>query len=806
MANIRNRIETWFEELAHWVYRNRIKTIIILMVIIASMVSQLPKIELDLSTEGFLHKDDPYLIEYNNFRDQFGMDEAIIIALKPENVFDGKFLKKLKALHDELEENLPYIEEITSLINARNTRGTANELIVEDLLEDWPETKEKLDLLKNRVMTNPMYKNMLVSEDGKFTTIVIRMQSNSSQGQEKDVLEGFEENESDNKNEAPSVDIEPTYLTNEENSEVVFAAEEILKKYASPDFPVYLAGSPVITHSLKVSMMKDIRKFMTMAISVIAILLFIMFRRISGVILPLIIVILSLLSTLGLMAAAGAPIKLPTQILPSFLLAVSVGASVHILAMFYYRFQKNGSREDAIAYALGHSGLPCAMTHVTTASGLISFSTASIAPIADLGIFSSIGVLLALVYTIFLLPAFLSFIPLKKKKSKGNGKKSFSTDRLLAGIANFSTTYPVSILLVTALIVILSVTVALGIRFSHSPLNWLPEEYPSRIATEKIDNELKGSVTLEIIIDTGKENGLYEPDFLNRLEKAVSHIESLDYGEIFAGKALALSILVKEINQALNENRAEYYRIPQNRDLVAQELLLFENSGSDDLQDFTDSRFSKARFTVKVPFKDAILYKELMNDVNSYFSGQFPEAKIQITGMIALLFRTIYNVAVSMAKSYLIAIVIITILMIFLIGRVRIGLLSMIPNLTPILIMLGIMGIFSFPMDVFTMLVGSIAIGLAVDDTIHFMHNFRRYYEASGDPARAVHETLQTAGRAMLVTTIVLSIGFFIFMFANMNNLFNFGLLTGLTITMALLADYFIAPALMVIVNKPKKD
>jgi predicted RND superfamily exporter protein len=142
--------------------------------------------------------------------------------------------------------------------------------------------------------------------------------------------------------------------------------------------------------------------------------------------------------------------------------------------------------------------------------------------------------------------------------------------------------------------------------------------------------------------------------------------------------------------------------------------------------------------------------------------------------------------------------------MVFLIGRLRIGLLSMIPNLTPIVIMLGIMGIFSFPMDVFAMMVGSIAIGLAVDDTIHFMHNFRRYYEQKGDPVWAVHETLQTTGRAMLVTTVVLSIGFFIFMFASMQNIFNFGVLTGVTIIMALLADYFLAPALMVIVNKPK--
>jgi predicted RND superfamily exporter protein len=215
-----------------------------------------------------------------------------------------------------------------------------------------------------------------------------------------------------------------------------------------------------------------------------------------------------------------------------------------------------------------------------------------------------------------------------------------------------------------------------------------------------------------------------------------------------------------------------------------------------------DSQFSKARFMIRVPFKDAYHSGEFIRQVNSYFDAQFPETRVELTGMIALLSRTILAAIHSMAKSYAIALGVITVLMILLIGKVRIGLLSMIPNLAPILLMLGVIGVFKLPMDLFTMMVASVAIGLAVDDTIHFMHNFRRYYERSGDPARAVNETLQTTGRAMLVTTVVLSIGFFIFAFATMTNVRNFGLLTGFTITMALLADYLIAPALMVLVNK----
>jgi hypothetical protein len=172
--------------------------------------------------------------------------------------------------------------------------------------------------------------------------------------------------------------------------------------------------------------------------------------------------------------------------------------------------------------------------------------------------------------------------------------------------------------------------------------------------------------------------------------------------------------------------------------------------------------------------------------------------------MIPLLAQTFTNSIYSLAKSYITALIVISVLMVLLIGRLRIGLLSMVPNLAPILLTMGVIYLLSYPMDLFTMLVASIAIGLAVDDTIHFMHNFRRYYDQSGDPVAAVHRTLQTTGRAMLVTTVVLAIGFFVLTFSKLTNIHNFGVLTGLTIILALLADYLLAPALMVLVSPNK--
>jgi uncharacterized protein len=805
MQNIRYRIEEWFASFADFIFDNRLKAIMLMLGITLACISQLPKIAIDTSTEGFLHKKDPILLDYNHFRDQFGRDEVVIVAIKTPNVFDPIFLGKLKEIHEALESEVPYIDDITSLINARNTRGEADTLIVEDLMEKWPKTQADLAELKRRVMSNRMYRNMLISESGGFVTIVIRTQSMSSQGENMDPLTGFD----DEPETIPVSDITenpaPKYLTDAENSEVVRAAQDIVDRFQSSENPIYLAGSPSVTHFLKQSLMNDMRKFVVLSLLIVAVVLYFMFRRVSGFILPLVVVILSLLTTMAIMAMTGTAIKVPTQILPSFLLAVGVGTSVHILAIFYQRFDQKGDKREAIAYALSHSGLAVIMTNITTASGLMSFSTAEVAPVADIGIFAGIGVLLAFVYTLVLIPAFLSLIPLKPQSHARKQGQISMMDRFLKAVGSFSTRRPWPILIVSGVIIVVSLFFASQLTFSHHPLGWFPENNPVRVASETIDEELRGSLSLEVIIDTGKENGLYDPDLLQRLDKAADYMETLDYGVYFVGKAWSLTSILKETNQALNENRKPFYRVPQDRDLVAQELLLFENSGSDDLEDLVDSQFSKARLTLKVPFRDVILSADLLRDVPAYFEENFPEADIMLTGLMSLLGRILVQAVHTMAKSYVIAIVIITILMIILIGKLRIGLLSMIPNLTPILLTLGLIKVLGFPLDLFTMMVASIAIGLAVDDTIHFMHNFRRYYETGQDAEKAVFDTLHTTGRAMLVTTIVLSLGFFIFMFATMNNLTSFGLLTGFTIIMALASDYLIAPALMVVVNpKPQ--
>jgi predicted RND superfamily exporter protein len=801
MNSLRLRIEKGFGAFAEKIFRHRLKTLVLITMVTAALFSQLPKVTLDTSMEGFLHADDPALMSYNEFRSQFGRDEIIIIGFRPDNVFDITFLNTLKNIHREIENNVPHLDDVTSLINARHTRGEGDDLIVEALLETWPRTRDALAAVRQRAMSNQMYRNILLSEDGRFTTILVRTNAASSQSDESEILEGFDEDRSD---EEGIPNAGTTYLSDRENTEVVEAVDAIVQKYKARGIKIWLAGTPVVTHFLKWAMIRDMRKFMLLVVTVIALSLFAMFHRVSGILLPLLIVGLSFLSTLSIMALAGTALKIPTQVLPSFILAIAVGTAVHILAIFYQRLEKGETRKSAIAYAMGHSGLAILMANMTTAAGLVSFASADVAPVADLGVFASMGVILSFIYTILLLPALAAIIPFRVRKRSRATQNQVLMDRFLHSVSTIATTYPRVIIAVSAIIIVLAAIGAFQIRFSHYPLKWFKADNIIRQDTEVIDDAMRGSMTIEVVLDTGSENGWHDPDRLKRLDATDAAMEALTHADNYIGKAFSLTTILKEINQALNENREEAFRIPEKRDLTAQEFLLFENSGSDDLEDFVDSQFSKARFTMKFPFKDAVHYRPFQVMIQSYFKKQFPDCQLTFTGMISLLARTISNTITSLAKSYAIAMVIITILMILLIGRLRMGLLSMIPNLAPILMMMGIIGFFHFPMDMFTMMVASIAIGLAVDDTIHFMHNFRRYYEDSGDPNEAVFKTLHTTGRAMLVTTFVLSLGFFIYMFASLNNIVRFGFLTGITLIAALLADYFLAPALMVLVNKKR--
>ena len=316
------------------------------------------------------------------------------------------------------------------------------------------------------------------------------------------------------------------------------------------------------------------------------------------------------------------------------------------------------------------------------------------------------------------------------------------------------------------------------------------------MAAEVANREMKGLMPLEVLVDTGVENGLHEPAAMKRVAEIQRFARGVRVGEMSPGQAISLADILKETHQALNANDPAYYAIPEDRELIAQELLLFENSGSDDLEELVDSQFRKARISLLVSYENGLEYLPLVRRVQagaSEIAGD--HASVETTGLVKLWLRTITAMLTTTAKSYSVALLVIAPLMILLIGELRMGLLSLVPNLAPIFIGMGFMQAFGIPFDMFTLMIGTIAIGVAVDDTIHFMYGFLRSHRRGASVSLAVRETLLSTGRALVVTSIALSSGFFIQMFGTMISVRNVGLITGLTIVAALLADLTLSPA-----------
>jgi predicted RND superfamily exporter protein len=798
---IRDRIELLFEAWGRFACRHAVVLIVGMLALSAALISQVPNLETDNSTDSFLHENDPIRLTYDEFRRQFGRDERIIVAVEAPDLFSPGFLARLKALHEELEREVPHVEDMISMVNARNTRGEGDELVVEELMERWPETPQQLAALRDRVLANPLYRNTLVSRDASVTTVTIELVAFVGDAAGDDALEGFDD-EFEAAPPAGQVDGVREYLPEKDLSAAVRAARRVVERHEGPGFRLHMAGAPVMAERINTRMRADMVRFTAYSVLAIGVFLFLLFRRFTAVWMPLLVVVLSMLSTLGVMELLGGKITVASQILPSFLLAVGVGDSVHILVIFYQQLAAGSSKRDAIAFALGHSGLAIVMTTLTTAGGLASFLVADLKPVADLGIYAPVGVTFALVFTVVLLPPLLAVVPLRLPPHRASEGPD-SITRVLQRMGDFSAAHPWSVVAVTGVVLALSGLGASLLRFSHDPMEWFPEEERFREATLFLNERLEGGNVVELLVHTGEENGVREPDFLNRLEEVRLEAARIHEGEWHISKSISIADVLKEIHQALNENRAEYYAIPQDRELVAQELLLFENSGSDDLEDVVDSLFRTARVTLRVPWMDAFAYPAQLDDLQARVTPILGEGvEIEITGLVSVLSRTFRAMVQSMVRSYIVALLVIVPLMILLIGHLFRGLLSMIPNLTPVIMMLGYMGWRHVPVDGLSMMVGAIVIGLAVDDTIHFMHNFRRYYERSGDARAAIQQTLETTGRALLVTSLVLAAGFFTYTGAYLHNTRTFGLLAGGAILVAFLANVIVAPSLMMLATR----
>ncbi len=813
MTGWKQFLQQKFERLADAIYQRPKPFMAVVAVTTLLLASQIFWITFDTTTEGFLPADDPSIIALEKSRDQYGSGDFILLTVETPNIFTLKFVNKLQALHQELEGSLPYLDSVDSLINARDTRGTEDGLAVGELFSPFPTTDLELMAIRNRALENPLFRGMLLSADGRYTTLIIRPLTYDTGaladfsdlnldavGETEIDMSAFSESDGgfDDTVDMTAMSRLPV-LTRGQLADVVTKAEAIVLTYQAADFKVYMGGMPVILERLVDTMVWEMLTFMPMAIIVIVLMLGLMFRRRVGVQLPMMVVVFTLLTTIGLFCAFRFPIQMPMMIVPTFILTVSVGAAVHFLSLFFQRYDSGEDKHTALRETMKLTGIPILLTSLTTAASLLSFVGTPIVPLSRLGLFSAIGVMISFVYTIIMLPALLSHFQFDRKA--GSKVRRNWMDSIIAGAMHLGTRFSGTVVMVSGLLFAISIFGMTQLQFSHNPLKWLPQNMEARTAIEVIDRNMGGSIPVEIIIDSGVENGLHNPLLLQKIDQLAQWLENYEDPNFQVAKVTGLNSVVKETHKALNAGKEAFYRIADDEAVIANELFMFENAGADQLQPIVDSQFSQMRMAVVMPWIDTIYYRPFMETIQSKFDQELSGlATTQITGVVPLLGTTLFGVIRTAVQSYGIAFFVITIMMMLLLSSVRMGLLAMIPNLLPIALMLGSMNALSIPLDMFTILVASIAIGIAVDDTVHFMHHFQHYFQDSGDARSAIEQTLNTSGRAMVTTSLVLCFGFSQLMWSSMHNITNFGLLIVITVTLALLADLILAPALMMLV------
>lgn len=799
--SLRSRVNHEFYRWGLWISRHAVLVIALCCLLTAAMASLLPGMTSDFSIEGYLHPQDPNRVLFNEYRHQFDRGDAITIAVVAPNVFKLEFLNKLRQLHQQLDAQLPFTEEVLSLINARWTHGDAERLVVDEQLAAWPTTEVELSRARERILANPLLLGRLVARDSTATTLIIRPHVYTSQGDEKsvDTFQPYHENSAFDHFNQDTAAPTTAFLTEAELAELTRAIQQISADYQSEDFAIYVSGSTIISNHLNQISVADTLKTTALSLCFLIGLLFALFRRISAVALTIIVITTAMLTGVAAMVPLGIPFSSVSQFLPTLLLAVGTCDAIHILANFYRHIDAGEQRSTAIARALQHSGLPIVMTSTTTAAGLLCFSGAGILPVSDLGKIAPIGIAMALFFSLTLLPAILAIWP------HAAANKTPSSSRLRATVLWFGEVgirHPYFVLGATAVVALGAMHMATRLHLGLDTVGWIPEDDPVRIAAQLLEQKLDGIAPVEVLVDSYRDNGLQDPQLLAQLDAASRALESLSVDGIQGTRPFSIADIVKETHRALNEDQPSYYRIPADRATIAQELLLFANSGSEQIERVVTADFRRARISIQLPLVDSMRYPAYFAQLEQTLQGVLgEELSVSVTGTAALASRTFEQVLRSLLTSYAWALLMIMPMLVFMVGGLRRGLIAMIPNLLPVLVVLGFMGWADIAINPITILAGTVIIGLAVDDTIHFMNGWSHYRSTGLNTSSAIRETLSTTGIALLTTSVALGGCFATYVSGDMLAFPQLGKILTLGAGSALVADILVAPALLTLLE-----
>lgn len=753
-----------------WVINHRIITLICCLLLGFGSVLLSANLHIDNSIEAYFNEDDPSYSTYNTFMDEYGNDEFLYILYTTEKgVSNLSTLEKTKMLAQDLEE-VPYVKKVNAIPNIEFIEGNeTGDVLIYDLMEDFPENQFQADKLIEKLSDKPLYVDSYISGDKKYAAILCEME------------------------DKPKDD--PNY-----HMKIGTGLKNVLAKPEYAEFTFWPVGNPVLNSDFYFIFEKEARHRPILTYLILITLLAWFFRQVKGVVGPLSVVIFSVLLVIGFIGLIGFPVTAMFAATPSLLIAIGVATSVHIINEYRSFIYQGNSNRAAILSAVKLVGLPCLFTALTTTVGFASLLVSPVSATKDFGWYTVFGVLANLLFCFSILFVVLSVAGNRTEKALFLNKRNTRTrprtlDKMLKKIADINKNHYNTILIVATIISIFSIWGITRLEINSSYL----EEYGPRVKTyhdyKFVDTVMGGSENFEILLNSKIPDGVKTLQFVETLEKIQKFADSQNY---LVSKTVSIVDIIKEINRALHNNDKRYYRLPSSDEAVSQYILLYEASGGEELEKLVSGDIATARLTIYIKSSDSKTSQKFYDNLVDYIDSVIPDAyDYQVTGISFLILKAMQYIADTQVSSISIALVIISLLMVAVFGSARVGGLSMIPNIFPILVTLGLMGWANIWLDYVRTLIACIAIGLAVDDTIHFMARYRMEFNRMGKYTPALYAAMGRVGRAITITTCVLIIGFSVSMTSQLNDSFYFGMLSCICIFIALLADYFICPSLI---------
>ncbi len=762
--------EIIFANIAKHVINNRWKYLLLTIILVIITAMGLPKVQLDSSIKNWFTHDSKQFFDNNEFKQNFGNADVVGIHLKANDVLDTNTLDILRDLTTELEEKISYVDRVQSIINMEYTYASDGEIITEPLLAENP-TEEDIAVAKKRILSKPYLKNNLVSDDFTETWVVVELLPYS-----ENVKNG---------------DLAPEYAIGKE-------ILDILNQDKYKAYNLRAVGAPVYNYEELIFTNAESTKLITLTLMVLILFLFLFYRSLKKVVIPMLTTIVSIIMVFGMMGYLDIKVNVILFAVPIiFALSVSLGFSIHLMNYYHLALSKNDNVKDALIEAVGKWGWPTSFAVLTTVAALMSFLTIGLIPLNWLGLSSASLIFMVLINVFVLTVILLSFDKRTVKKSE-TGKFAF-LDRIIAFIHDILINHKKKVAITFALF-----AVVMAIGLSYLEVNYDTEHsYGNKVnyinrMTAVAKTKIGTFDSYNIAISFSEKDAIKRIDILKKFNTFQNEVNKLELTK----KTSSILTVLKDMNKLMNSNIPEYYRLPDNSKQVAQLLMLYEMSGGSKLSDWTNPEYNILRLRVGLKTMDSKKSITETKAIRELAERLFPNAKISVVGSLPALAEVNRLISVGQIKSLIIALLVISILMMLAFRSVKLGLIVLIPNVVPLIVVGGAMGFFDIPLDFLTVTVAPMILGIAVDDTIHFFNHTKQLYQKTGNYEIAVSKTIKSLGKAISITSLVIILAFAVYLISSFNIMRNLGILVVIGISTALLSDLFISP-LLIILLKP---